>query len=144
MNHRQGFSLLEVILALAILVGAIAVLGELVRLGTRSAAAARDLSAAQLLCESKMSEVAAAEALPEPVSDASFGSDFAAADEWVYSLGIDPLADAGLHRVTVTVIQVPADGERPIEFLLVRWLRDPSYLPEESEAAEPEAAEDAP
>src|SRR5687767_7391349 len=54
---RAAFSLLEVILALTILVGAIVVLGELVRLGTMTAAGARDLTQAQLLCESKMSEI---------------------------------------------------------------------------------------
>ena len=56
-RRRGGFSLLEVILALAILVAALAVLGELVRSGVRNAQMARDLSRAQVLCESKLGEV---------------------------------------------------------------------------------------
>ncbi len=60
------FSLLEVVLALAILVGAIAVTGELVRLGTLSAASARDLTQAQLICESKLAEITSGITPPRP------------------------------------------------------------------------------
>ena len=56
---RSGFTLLEVILALAILAGAMAVLGEVNRLALRNAAAARDLARAQLLAESKLAEIQA-------------------------------------------------------------------------------------
>ena len=55
--RRAGFSLLEVILAMAILAGAIAVLGEAGRLALRNAGYARDMAQAQLLCESKMAEI---------------------------------------------------------------------------------------
>lgn len=56
---RDGFSLLEVVLSLAILTGAVVVLGELVRSGLRSAQLARDLNQAEILCESKAQEIAA-------------------------------------------------------------------------------------
>ena len=54
---RGGFSLLEVILALAILIGILAVLSELVGLGVRNARVARAMTQAQLLCESKLAEI---------------------------------------------------------------------------------------
>ncbi len=41
-RRRRAFSLLEVILAIAILGGSMAVLGELVRVGTRSASGRTD------------------------------------------------------------------------------------------------------
>lgn len=72
---RDGFSLLEVVLALAILTGAVVVLGELVRSGLRSAQLARDLSQAELWCETIAQEIAAG-ALPaqnvehSPIQDA--------------------------------------------------------------------------
>jgi len=47
---NRGFSLLEVILSLAILGGAIAVLGEAARLALRNAEFTRDMARAQLLC----------------------------------------------------------------------------------------------
>ena len=70
----RGFSLLEVILALGILVGAMAVLGELARHGLDSARIARDSAMAQLLCESKLSEITAGLIRPEPVSNVPFGT----------------------------------------------------------------------
>ena len=54
---RNAFSLLEVILALSILAGAVAVLGELLRTGVRNAQTARDLTRAQMLCEEIEAEV---------------------------------------------------------------------------------------
>ena len=56
---RKGLTLLEVLLALAILGGALAVIGELSRIAARNAEQARDLSTAQRLCENKMAEIAA-------------------------------------------------------------------------------------
>jgi general secretion pathway protein I len=141
-GNRGAYSLLEVILALAILVGALAVLGELVRIGTRSAAAARDLSVAQLLCESKLAEISAAEALPGPTSrPASFGADYPQADGWVYTVAIKGLPQSGLHRVTVTVSQDLPAAERPLEFALVRWIRDPAYVEQLQQEDEQNAAQ---
>src|SRR5687767_4481064 len=57
-TFRHGLSLLEVILSIAILGGALATIGELVRIGARNAAIARDLTTAQIYCETKMSEAA--------------------------------------------------------------------------------------
>ena len=73
-RHRRAFSLLEVILALAILIGALAVIGELVRSGLRNAQVARDLSQAQLLCETRLAEIHAGAASSEgggksPIAD---------------------------------------------------------------------------
>ena len=52
-----GFSLLEIVLALAILAGALAALGEVMRLGDQNAEAAGDETQAELLAESVMSEL---------------------------------------------------------------------------------------
>ncbi len=52
-----GFSLLEVVLALAILAGALAALGEVMRLGDENASAAADETRAEMLAESVMSEI---------------------------------------------------------------------------------------
>jgi type II secretory pathway pseudopilin PulG len=118
---RAGFSLLEVVLALTILVGAIAVLGELVRLGTTNAGNARDLTQAQLLCESKMAEISAGLLVPEVVQGAPCEYD----PEWLYSIDIQPTDMPGLVALRVTVFQDLPLNQRPAEFSLVRWMQDP-------------------
>jgi general secretion pathway protein I len=122
---RRGFSLLEVILALAILAGTIAILGELVSLGVRNARAARDMTQAELLCESKMAEIAAGILLPEAVQSTACETD---PDNWLYSLAVEPTDQEGLLSVTVTVVQDLSPDKRPAQFSLVRWIRDPNAI----------------
>jgi len=132
---RAGFSLLEVVLALAILTGAIAVLGELVRLGTRNAAVARDLTAAVLHAESKMAELTSGMTPPEAVQMATMETD----ERWLYSIDVSQ-ADDGILAVYVTVTQNLPSG-RPMEYTLTRWIVDPDFvLAMEEVAAEAEAA----
>jgi general secretion pathway protein I len=91
-RRRGAFSLIEVILALAILCGALATLGELSRLGMREAEKARDLTQAQLLCESKLSEITAGVTPLEAQEDAPFEStdEEDSESEWVYSIAVTP------------------------------------------------------
>ncbi|MEC8241836.1 MAG: prepilin-type N-terminal cleavage/methylation domain-containing protein, partial [Planctomycetota bacterium] len=65
--RRRGLSLLEVILAIAILGGAIAAIGELVRLGVRSASYAQQQTLAHLLCDTRMAEIASGAVAPESI-----------------------------------------------------------------------------
>ena len=117
-----GFSLLEVVLALAILTGAIAVLGELVRIGARNAEAARDLTQAQFLCESKLAEIASGLALAEPVSTALCPDD----PDWLYSVSVDPTSETGLVAVRVTLTRNLPVQSQPLQFSLVQWMPDPA------------------
>ncbi len=57
MRKRCGFSLLEILLALAILGGSLALLSRIVETGTSAAREARDLSVARILCQTKLSEL---------------------------------------------------------------------------------------
>ena len=132
---RTAFSLLEVILALAILTMAIAVLGELARLGMRSASYARDMTQAQLLCESKMAQIASGMILPETEIDVPFEPDdlIDPYEEctWVYSVETAEAEETGVIAVRVTVSKLGstslglASPSRPINFALVRWIVDP-------------------
>ena len=58
-THRLGLSLLEVVLALAILAVSVAMLSQITRQATDDGLMAKRLATAQILCESKMSEVLA-------------------------------------------------------------------------------------
>ena len=115
---RSGLSLLEVILAVAILGGSLAAIGELVRIGSRHAEESRGLAAAQLLCESKMEEIAAGAAARETVSSTPCETK----EGWQYSVTVTALDQAGLSEIRVTVEQ--SDRPQPLSFTLVRWMMD--------------------
>lgn len=119
---RRGFSLLEIILALAILTGAVAVIGELVRLGLRNAQLARDITQAQLLCESKLAEITSGMQPPMVVD----GVPCEFAPDWLYSVQVYPLEIEGLLGVEVLVYR-PEANQSNARFHLVRWMQDPMY-----------------
>jgi len=130
--RRAGFSLLEVILAVAILAGAVAVLGELARLGIRNARIARDMTEAQLRCESLLAEISAGIALPEPIAGAPFAIDDPnATPGWLYTIELATIDQEGLMAVRVTVHQDLPKRKRPVRFALTRWILDPGIEPSE-------------
>lgn len=124
---HPGFSLLEVVLATAILLFAVVALGELVRNGLNAARRAQYVSQAQLICESKLAEIAAGIVPPDPVSQVPVLSteDQPDLNEWVYSVEVFPLDQPELIQVKVTVMRNPQLGGFPFEFSLIRWMRDP-------------------
>ena len=82
--NSQAFTLLEVILALAILAGALASLGEVVRLSGEHANYARDHSQAQLLAASKLAEITAGAEELTNVAPTRFKID--SDPPWLYSI----------------------------------------------------------
>ncbi|MFH1269180.1 MAG: prepilin-type N-terminal cleavage/methylation domain-containing protein [Planctomycetota bacterium] len=134
-TSARGFSLLEVILALAILGGAIAVLGELSRLGMRSAEHARDLTQAQLLSESKLAEITSGLTPPEPeqgVPCEPIDEEEGDEPEWHYSVEVTSVGEEGLLEVRVTVTKDLPTEQKPVEFTLVRWMVESSGASEGS------------
>lgn len=134
---RKGLSLLEVILAIAILGGAMVVLTQLINIGHRAAMDARDLSEAQILCDAKISEVSAG-VLPTNTVN---GAEIVEAPGWQYSLSVDKAAIDGLLVVDCTVSQDPSQFQAPVSFRLVRWIPDPDYEAELKALDEAEAEE---
>ena len=122
--HRRGLSLLEVLLALAILGGALAAIGELMRSGSRAAEQSRDLTTAQLLSETVMSEITAG-LLPVQATNATPVDDPQHAQDWSYSIQIEQIDQEGLIAVWVTVRQ-NRETARPMQYTLVRWMIDPN------------------
>jgi type II secretion system protein I len=128
-ERRSGLTLLEVILALAILAGSLAALGELAGRSMRNAEVARATSEAQLLCETKLAEIAAGITPADPVSDAPWQSasdlEIETSQEWLYSVEVKSTDLDGLLSVRVTVRQDRPREKKPVSVTLVRWIVDP-------------------
>jgi prepilin-type N-terminal cleavage/methylation domain-containing protein len=136
-SARRGLSLLEVILAIAILGGSLATIGHLVRMGSRSATSAHELNTAQIICQSKMAEITAGAVPPEAVGLTPYEFD----PQWQYMVELVPVDTMpGLIAVRVSAQEnLPARSE-PVAFTLVRWMQDPSLNMEEQNDAYKEAA----
>ena len=132
LRRRRGFTLLEVLLALAILVGSLATIGELTRIGMSYAHRAAAMAEAQLYCESKLAEITAGIVAPAATSSAPLDVDQA----WLYSVAVEPTVDTSLLAVRVTVVENLPPQQGPVEFSLTRWMVDPQT----AAAAEAEAA----
>src|SRR3954470_2086481 len=100
-HRRRGLSLMEVILAVAILGGALATIGQLIRIGARNAAEARDLTMAQLYAESEMNGLASGLYSLDPVHDEKYDDQ----GNYVYSVQVSSTDRTGLMHATVTVKQ---------------------------------------
>ncbi len=131
-SRRSAFTLLEVILALTILAGAMAVLGEVSRLALRNAVAARDLARADLLANSKLAEIEAGITSTDSVDRLKFDPTTESLDPgepaWLYSINSQSTDEDGVISVRVTVTRDLPAGQHPVKFTLVRWLPDPNYV----------------
>ena len=121
MTRRGGFSLLEVLVATAMLLGSVIVLAELASIGRQHIRAADELTRAQLVCQARL-EAMLAGALPmtevekEPIEDAP---------GWVATVVLETIDQPGLAALRVTVAQDVPEGERSRECTLVRWVPEP-------------------
>ncbi len=126
---REGLSLLEVLLAIAILGGALAVIGQLVGLGYHHALQARLRSDGNVYCDTKMAEVAAGVLPLEAVSQRTLDEN----PDWVYSVAIETSDQPGLLVVTVTARPDKQTTRMPVIITATRFMPDPDYEPEEEE-----------
>lgn len=126
---RPALSLLEVTLAIAILGGSLAVIGELVRMGSRHAEEAREMTRAQLLAESQMESIVAGIIPAQSLSSMAFEHE----PDWTYAIEVAPLNGTDLLQVTVQVQQAEFTREVPLAFSLTRWMLDPAVEAEMGE-----------
>src|SRR5687767_3204208 len=124
LRTRRAFTLLEVILAVAVLAVSLAALGEVLRRGEDNAQESRDLTAAQLVAASKFAELTSGAVMLSPIASAPV-PEIISRIPWVYSVESTPTPELGLVAVRVTVSQDPAQIANPIRYSLVRWMPDP-------------------
>jgi len=131
MIGRRGFSLFEVILATAMLLGSVIVLSELANVGRRHATQAEDVATAQRLCQNKLNELlsgwlAVSAVENEPIEEEP---------GWLYTVVVEPLGRSGLAALTVTVARDTGDPEHAPQFALCRWVRDPDLAAQDNASA---------
>ena len=131
-DKGRGFTLLEVILSLAILAGALAALGEVMRLAERSASMAEDETHAQILAASIMDELAAGSRELRAVQQSPLET--GADPPWVYTIEMGQTQYNELVSVRVRVEQQLEARLQPAQFELVRWVPNPNYsMPDTNE-----------
>ncbi|HIA20088.1 MAG TPA: type II secretion system protein GspI [Planctomycetes bacterium] len=144
-TNRSGLTLLEVMIALAILGPSLAAIGELIRIGADAADRAAELTTAQFLCDSKLAEIKSGVLPADSVGPIPFEI-FETEEPWEYMVLVDSVDDQGLLLVEVTVSQLREDGRPPAMVTLTTWMIDPTMDSEadalESEAAAEDAAAD--
>ena len=136
MNQRRGFSLLEILLALAILGGSLAVLSQIIGTGADSASSARDLSLARLICQAKLAETLVSGITPVPVPSTPVASpDSSSTTPFFYAVDVAPGAIDGMLAIRVSVqAQDPDGGPALASFSLTRWIIDPALGLAEAQA----------
>ena len=116
---------------MAILAGALVMLGEFARLGVENARLAQNVAQAQLICESKLSEVVSGETQPEADSGVPDPPDGDNDDmsQWNYTVDVEPVENQSVQNllaVTVTVTQNLPQQSHPASCVLTRWISDPN------------------
>lgn len=133
---RRGLSLLEVIVALAVLVLAIVAINRLVDIGTDRGTDARSYNRGTRLAQSKMAEVEAGLVSVSSETDGQFEGDDAA---WSFKVTPEPSGPPNLYTVTVRVTR-DIQG-RPLEIVLTQMIFDPTMMGSAAQAERP-ATED--
>ena len=120
---RPGITLLEVLIALAIFLGAITVIGQIISTGSQAAIAAQQQAEAVRRCETVLAEALAGSI---PMQDAS--GNFEDNPDWSWSVIVLDGPHVDLLSLEVTVAHLDQLGNEDERFTLVRWVRNPELF----------------
>lgn len=123
-RSRAGLTLLEVLISLAIFLGALTALSQLIGIGSRAAVQAQLRTQAILKCQSKLAEVLAGAQPLESVSQAAYEDE----ENWTWSLDVQPGAYENMLQLTVSVLYSGAGESVTTSYQLTRQIRDPAML----------------
>lgn len=126
-NPKSGLTLLEVILALAILGVSLAILSQAMHLAAENGLRAEKLNAAQMICDSKMAEVVSGLVSLQTATSYQPVTLSFSDTQWYYMIMQTPNTQTKMVRIEVIVTDDPQrTAERPIDVSMVRWIIDPT------------------
>lgn len=123
-KHRRGITLFEVMLALAIFLGAFAAIAQVIDLGRQASVAGQLENEAVLRAQTKLAEVIAG---VEPMSGLQ-GQAFEDDPNWTWGLEIGDGPHVDLLGLTITVEHTRPSGTVDAQFVLRRLVRDPQLF----------------
>lgn len=134
--ERTAISLLEVVLALAILAVATAYLSQATHLATENAVRARTISQAEIVAESVVNQIIAGVLPAQPTSWTNYSSPNAlnrlsagspSDSQWMYQVQISGAEFSGMINLQVGVIQARPGRELggQADLSIQRWMIDP-------------------
>lgn len=126
-SSRQGLSLLEVILALAILGVACTFMAQSMQLATSNALAAQRQAQAEIAAESILSQVIAGLIPMQPTSTWTPVGISASTSNWTYMLSSVTCEVENMVGIQVDVRdETEQDSTRPSDLKVIRWVIDPA------------------
>lgn len=118
---RRGLTLFEVVVSLAIFMGAIAAIGQLISTGARGAVYAKLQTQAVIRCETTLGEILGGY-IPLHSTSGTFSDD----STWTWSVSVAPGQHPGLSIVEVTASHGGRSSMSNVSYTLRRLLRDPA------------------
>ena len=109
-SRQGGFTLLEVIMATAVLAGSVVVLLQIIYVGKGHIRNAEDYATAQLICQTRLNEILAG-AKPLEAVEKEYLYEMPG---WVLVVEVNPLAKSGLAELRVIVKQDASGGSFPV------------------------------
>lgn len=123
-TSRDGLTLFEVVLSLAIFLGALSAISQLTSTGMRAALQSRLQTQAVLRCESKLAELLAGVEEMENAEDVPFRDH----PNWAWSVDVADGPLDNLLALTVSVSHTANNGRTTTSFTLKRLVQDPKLL----------------
>lgn len=122
---RHGLTLLEVLVSVAIFLGSLTVILQILNSGRDAELMARIETEAVMRCEAKMSEVIVG--IEDAVSGGSQVFPDSEDGSWSWQLEVADSGISGLLKVTVTVERT-VNGAQQTSLALIRYMRDPQMF----------------
>lgn len=129
-KNRDAFTLLEIILAIAILGITIAIIGQGFRFGLERVKTSQNELRATLVAESILAQIAAGVLPPDAVTEAAYEDD----KNWIYSVASESVGEDGLLSVKVSVRNTNDTAGKFGSVALTRWITNPDLTLAEEES----------
>lgn len=132
LHSRAGITLFEVLVALAIFLGALAGIAQIVDTGSTAAVTGQLQSEAVLRCETTLAEIVSGVHPLESVQREIYPDDSA----WSWSLTVADGPHPDVIQLTVEVVHARTNGSTDATFTMTRLIRDPQLFLDAAAAAQ--------